>query len=133
MAAQTTLVNFAVTPEGLEEQLLAAVVGHEAADLQAQAAALARQLAEYTVTLQQLEDGLLAKLAASQGDILEDKPLVDSLEATKATAAEVAANVKKAKIAEVQLRTACEVYRPVASRGALLYFFIRFILLPSSF
>lgn len=124
VAAQTTLVNFAVTPEGLEEQLLAAVVGHEAADLQAQAAALARQLAEYTVTLQQLEDGLLAKLAASQGDILEDKPLVDSLEATKATAAEVAANVKKAKAAEVQLSAACEVYRPVAARGALLYFFI---------
>lgn len=123
VAAQTTMVNFAVTPEGLEEQLLAAVVGHEAADLQAQAAALAAQLAEYTVTLEELEDGLLARLAASQGDILEDKPLVESLEATKATALEVADNVAKAKTAEIKLNAACEVYRPVAARGAMLYFF----------
>jgi len=124
VAAQTTIVNFAVTPEGLEEQLLAAVVGHEAADLQAQAAALAAQLAEYTVTLEELEDGLLARLAASQGDILEDKPLVESLEATKATALEVEENVAKAKTAEIKLNAACEVYRPVAARGAMLYFFI---------
>jgi dynein heavy chain, axonemal len=124
VAAQTTIVNFAVTPEGLEEQLLVAVVGHEAADLQAQAAALAAQLAQYTVTLQELEDGLLARLAASQGDILEDKPLVESLEATKATALEVANNVAKAKAAEIKLHAACEVYRPVAARGAMLYFFI---------
>ncbi|KAL4513647.1 hypothetical protein Ndes2526A_g04979 [Nannochloris sp. 'desiccata'] len=124
VAAQTTIVNFAVTPEGLEEQLLAAVVGHEAADLQAQAAALSAQLAEYTVTLEELEDGLLARLAASQGDILEDKPLVENLEATKATALEVADNVAKAKTAEIKLNVACEVYRPVAARGAMLYFFI---------
>ena len=34
IAAQTTLVNFCVTEEGLEEQLLAAVVDHERPDLQ---------------------------------------------------------------------------------------------------
>ena len=35
IAAQTTLVNFCVTEDGLEEQLLAAVVDHERPDLQA--------------------------------------------------------------------------------------------------
>ena len=124
VAAQTTLVNFAVTPAGLEEQLLAAVVGHEAAEVQEGAARLEAQLAEYSLSLQELEDGLLARLAASKGDILEDTALVDSLELTKSTAADVAANVANAKEAEVRLNAAREVYRPVASRGALLYFFM---------
>ena len=42
------------------------VVDHERPDLQEAATALVRQLAEYTITLNKLEDGLLARLAASQ-------------------------------------------------------------------
>lgn len=37
IAAQTTLVNFCVTEQGLEDQLLALVVNHERPDLQEQA------------------------------------------------------------------------------------------------
>lgn len=66
VAAQTTLVNFCVTEAGLEEQLLAAVVDHERPDLQAQAGELVRQLGEYTIGLQELEDSLLARLANAQ-------------------------------------------------------------------
>lgn len=66
VAAQTTLVNFCVTETGLEEQLLAAVVVHEQPVLQEQAAALVRQLADFTVLLTSLEDNLLKRLAASQ-------------------------------------------------------------------
>ena len=66
IAAQTTLVNFCVTEEGLEEQLLAAVVDHERADLQQAAAALVAQLGQYTITLTELENNLLARLADSQ-------------------------------------------------------------------
>lgn len=123
IAAQTTLVNFSVTPEGLEEQLLSAVVGHEAADVQEKAAKLDAQLARYAVTLQQLEDDLLARLASSHGDILEDSSLVESLESTKRIASTVAAEVAKAKETEAMLATTRELYRSVASRGALLYFF----------
>ena len=66
VAAQTTLVNFCVTEEGLEEQLLAAVVNHERPDLQEASAALLHQLADYTITLTSLEDNLLARLANNQ-------------------------------------------------------------------
>ena len=66
IAAQTTLVNFCVTEKGLEDQLLALVVDHERPDLQEQAAALVRQLAEYTITLKELEDSLLFRLANAQ-------------------------------------------------------------------
>ena len=66
IAAQTTLVNFCVTEVGLEEQLLAQVVDHERPDLQEQARSLVRQLGEYTITLKELEDNLLQRLANSQ-------------------------------------------------------------------
>ena len=66
IAAQTTLVNFCVTEVGLEEQLLAQVVGHERPDLQEQARSLVRQLGEYTISLKELEDNLLQRLANSQ-------------------------------------------------------------------
>ena len=42
------------------------IVDHERSDLQESATRLVRQLAEYTITLKQLEDNLLARLAASQ-------------------------------------------------------------------
>ena len=66
IAAQTTLVNFCVTEEGMEEQLLASVVDHERPDLQHAAAALVTQLAEYTITVTNLEDNLLSRLSNSQ-------------------------------------------------------------------
>ncbi|KAK9866454.1 hypothetical protein WJX84_011662 [Apatococcus fuscideae] len=124
IAAQTTLVNFCVTEVGLEEQLLAQVVAHERPDLQAQAAELVRQLGEYTITLKELEDNLLARLANSQGDILEDIELIENLEETKRTATDIAEKVKLAKETEVSISKAREVYRPVATRGALTYFLI---------
>ena len=60
------MVNFGVTEAGLEEQLLALVVAHERPDLQEQAANLVRQLASFTITLTELEDDLLQRLASSQ-------------------------------------------------------------------
>ena len=55
-----------MTEVGLEEQLLAQVVDHERPDLQEQARSLVRQLGEYTITLKELEDNLLQRLANSQ-------------------------------------------------------------------
>lgn len=46
-------------------------------------------MAEYTITLTELEDNLLLKLANSQGDILEDIELIENLEETKKTALDI--------------------------------------------
>lgn len=50
--------------------------------------------------------------------------LVESLEETKRTATSVSEQVKAAKESKARLSAAREVYRPVASRGALLYFLV---------
>eukprot|EP00201_Polytomella_parva_P017476 CAMPEP_0175071536 /NCGR_PEP_ID=MMETSP0052_2-20121109/19298_1 /TAXON_ID=51329 ORGANISM="Polytomella parva, Strain SAG 63-3" /NCGR_SAMPLE_ID=MMETSP0052_2 /ASSEMBLY_ACC=CAM_ASM_000194 /LENGTH=4543 /DNA_ID=CAMNT_0016338719 /DNA_START=12 /DNA_END=13643 /DNA_ORIENTATION=- len=124
IAAQTTLLNFCVTEKGLEDQLLALVVEHERPDLQEQAANLVRQLNDYNITLTELENNLLFKLANAQGDILEDIALIENLEETKRTAVEIEEKVKLARVTEVNIAKAREVYRPVATRGSLSYFLV---------
>jgi dynein heavy chain len=124
IAAQATLVNFCVTEKGLEDQLLALVVSKERADLQQQSSDLVRQLGEYTVQITQLEDNLLVRLSNAQGDILEDIELIENLEETKRTATEIAEKVIQAKETQKIIDVTRDVYRPVAARGALLYFLV---------
>jgi len=89
MQAQTTLINFTVTRDGLEEQLLAAVVAKERPDLEKLKANLTHQQNEFKITLKSLEDSLLARLSTAEGNFLGDYDLVENLETTKRTAMEI--------------------------------------------
>eukprot|EP00295_Goniomonas_pacifica_P045819 CAMPEP_0175918472 /NCGR_PEP_ID=MMETSP0108-20121206/11901_1 /TAXON_ID=195067 ORGANISM="Goniomonas pacifica, Strain CCMP1869" /NCGR_SAMPLE_ID=MMETSP0108 /ASSEMBLY_ACC=CAM_ASM_000204 /LENGTH=1079 /DNA_ID=CAMNT_0017241099 /DNA_START=10 /DNA_END=3249 /DNA_ORIENTATION=- len=122
VAAQTTLINFMITQDGLEEQLLALVVNKERPDLEEKKQELLVQQNEYKITLKKLEDDLLFRLSSSEGDILADVELIENLEITKATSKEIHEKVELAKETEKTIQTAREVYRPVGVRGALLYF-----------
>lgn len=124
MQAQTTLINFTVTKDGLEDQLLAAVVGKERPDLEKLKADLTRQQNQFKITLKELEDSLLARLSAAEGNFLGDYALVENLEITKRTAAEIEVKAAQAKLTEVEINTAREHYRPAAARASLLYFIL---------
>jgi dynein heavy chain len=124
MQAQTTLINFTVTRDGLEDQLLAAVVSKERPDLEKQKADLTRMQNEFKIKLKELEDSLLARLSAAEGNFLGDYALVENLETTKSTAIDIEEQVKQAKITEVQINEAREFYRPAAARASLLYFIL---------
>ncbi|MGH0119442.1 UNVERIFIED_CONTAM: hypothetical protein FKN15_024185 [Acipenser sinensis] len=89
MQAQCTLINFLVTRDGLEDQLLAAVVAKERPDLEELKAQLTTQQNEFKIVLKQLEDSLLARLSAASGNFLGDTALVENLETTKQTATEI--------------------------------------------
>ncbi|XP_064890245.1 dynein axonemal heavy chain 17 isoform X3 [Columba livia] len=122
--AQCTLINFLVTREGLEDQLLAAVVAKERPDLETLKANLTKSQNEFKIKLKELEDSLLARLSAAGGEFLEDTALVENLETTKRTAIEIEEKVKEAKVTEVQINVARENYRPAAERASLLYFIL---------
>uniref|UniRef100_F7AU91 AAA+ ATPase domain-containing protein n=1 Tax=Ciona intestinalis TaxID=7719 RepID=F7AU91_CIOIN len=124
MQAQCTLINFTVTRDGLEDQLLADVVGMERPDLEALKLDLTKQQNDFKITLKRLEDDLLARLSAASGNFLSDTALVENLENTKKTAGEVEIKVKEAQTTELQINEAREHYRPAASRASLLYFIL---------
>ncbi|XP_058534261.1 dynein axonemal heavy chain 11 [Ochotona princeps] len=122
LQAQMTLLNFTVTEDGLEAQLLAEVVSMERPDLEKLKLTLTKHQNDFKIELKRLEDDLLLRLSAAQGCFLDDSQLVESLEATKATAAEIERQVVEAKANERKINEARECYRPVAARASLLYF-----------
>uniref|UniRef100_A0A672SZQ6 Dynein axonemal heavy chain 17 n=1 Tax=Sinocyclocheilus grahami TaxID=75366 RepID=A0A672SZQ6_SINGR len=122
LQAQCTLVNFTVTRDGLEDQLLAAVVSMERPDLEELKSNLTKQQNGFKITLKTLEDNLLSRLSSASGNFLGDIELVENLEITKRTAAEIEVKVKEAKVTEAEINDAREHYRLAAARGSLLYF-----------
>jgi len=125
IAAQCTIINFIVTPEGLEDQILAMVVNVEKPELEQQKQELVRRQNDFKVTLSGLEDDLLSQLSsADPSTILENIPLIEGLEKTKQTSKEIAVQVAAAQKTEVEINTSRELYRPVAAEGSMLFFLI---------
>uniref|UniRef100_A0A8D0X9B8 Dynein axonemal heavy chain 9 n=1 Tax=Sus scrofa TaxID=9823 RepID=A0A8D0X9B8_PIG len=122
LQAQATLINFTVTRDGLEDQLLAAVVSMERPDLEQLKSELTKQQNGFKITLKTLEDNLLSRLSSASGNFLGETALVENLEITKQTAAEVEKKVQEAQLTEVKINEAREHYRPAAARASLLYF-----------
>ncbi|NWY63744.1 DYH9 protein, partial [Erithacus rubecula] len=122
LQAQCTLIDFSVTCHGLEEQLLGAVVCLERPDLEELKSDLTKQQNGFKITLKTLEDNLLSRLSSASGNFLGDTELVENLETTKRTAAEIVEKVQEFKVTEARINEAREQYRPAASRAALLYF-----------
>ncbi|XP_030637015.1 dynein heavy chain 11, axonemal [Chanos chanos] len=125
LQAQITLINFTVTPSGLEEQLLCQVVNHERPDLEKLKWELTTQQNQCKIELKRLEDELLGGLAAAEGNFLGDVVLVERLENTKSTASLIHCKVVEARENEAKINEARELYRPVAQRASLLYFIIK--------
>ncbi|XP_049715501.1 dynein axonemal heavy chain 9 isoform X2 [Elephas maximus indicus] len=122
LQAQATLINFTVTRDGLEDQLLAAVVSMERPDLEQLKSDLTKHQNGFKITLKTLEDNLLSRLSSASGNFLGETALVENLEITKQTAAEVEKKVEEAKVTEAKINEAREHYRPAAARASLLYF-----------
>lgn len=85
---------------------------------------MTKQQNDFKIVLKKLEDNLLSRLSSAEGNFLGDTALVENLETTKRTAAEIEVKVEEAKITEVKINEARELYRPAAARSSLLYFIL---------
>lgn len=124
MQAQTTIINFTVTRDGLEEQLLAEVVKAERPDLEEQKSTLTQEENHYKIVLKQLEDDLLSRLSSAGENVLEDPSLVYNLEKTKLTSADIENKRDMTKTTTEKIDKARENYRPAAERASILYFIL---------
>ncbi|XP_061387676.1 dynein beta chain, ciliary, partial [Musca vetustissima] len=122
MQAQTTLINFTVTQDGLEEQLLAEVVKIERPDLEEMKTNVTIQQNKFKISLKHLENDLLARLASAGENVLDDHELVSNLESTKQTVDEIEVKVNEARITTLQIDEARNMYRTAAKRASILYF-----------
>eukprot|EP00927_Polykrikos_kofoidii_P045594 TRINITY_DN39630_c0_g1_i1.p1 TRINITY_DN39630_c0_g1~~TRINITY_DN39630_c0_g1_i1.p1 ORF type:complete len:2263 (+),score=448.81 TRINITY_DN39630_c0_g1_i1:88-6789(+) len=122
--AETTIINFTVTEDGLEDQLLFLVVKLERPDLARKKSELITQQNEFKVTLATLEALLLEKLANAEGDITDDTELILSLEEAKRTSDDVKEKQVIAQDTEIKINETSEFYRPTGARGSLLFFLL---------
>lgn len=124
MLDKVSLLNFFVTPEGLEDQLLGIVVTEERPDLANMKSQLVISNASMKKELKEIEDKILFMLSNSQGNILDDENLINTLSQSKVTSNEITAKVAEAEITEKEIDDTRELYRPVAKRASLLFFCI---------
>ncbi|NXK86097.1 DYH7 protein, partial [Formicarius rufipectus] len=124
LATKVLLLNFMITPEGLEDQLLGIVVAEERPDLEEERNALIVQSAANKKNLKEIEKKILETLHSSEGDILEDETAIQVLDSAKIMANEITKKQQVAEKTETKIVESREAYRAVAQHSAVLFFSI---------
>lgn len=122
LSAKCTVIDFTVTLRGLEQQLLGRVLNMEQRSLEESLAALKEEVTNNTKSLQVLDQQLLERLSNSTGNLLDDTELIEVLANTKAKAKEVEQKLTEAAEREIEINEKREQFRPVATRGSIMYF-----------
>ena len=124
ISARCAIIDFTVTIQGLEDQLLGRVIRTEKAELELERVRLVEEIIESKNTITELEENLLEKLNSIEGSIVENDDLIKVLQKTKTTSIDVSKKLEVSEVTNSKIIGAREEYRGVAVRGSVLYFLI---------
>ena len=120
---RVAIVNFTVTEDGLEEQLLAELISKIMPEIEKKRVDLILSIAEGEAELRKNEDTILELLNDNgDKDLLENTPLILNLEKSKTKSDEVKANLFENEKAQKIIQEARDKYKSVALRGSQIYF-----------
>ncbi|XP_060766195.1 dynein axonemal heavy chain 1 [Neoarius graeffei] len=122
ISTKVTLINFTLSPSGLQDQLVGRVVAEERPDLEEAKNQLIVSNAQMKQELKDIEDQILLRLSSSEGNPVDDEELIRVLGASKVKAAEIQAKVMVAEETERDIDATRLEYVPVAVRTQILFF-----------
>ena len=98
---KVAIINFAITPQGLEDQMLAELVALENPQLEQKKKDIVRRNAADKKELLNIEDSILQSLSQGDGgidELLLDETLITQLQNSKKFAAEINQRIQDSKI-----------------------------------
>ncbi|XP_043945444.1 dynein axonemal heavy chain 3 [Protopterus annectens] len=124
VAVKVCLLNFMITPLGLQDQLLGIVAAKEKPELEEKKNKLIIESASNKKQLKEIEDKILEVLSASQGNILEDETAIKVLSSSKLLSEEISEKQMIASATEKEIDATRLGYKPVAVHSSIIFFCI---------
>ncbi|XP_041823134.1 dynein heavy chain 3, axonemal [Melanotaenia boesemani] len=124
VAVKVCLLNFTITPQGLQDQLLGLVAAKEKPELEEKKNQLILESAANSKQLKEIEDKILEVLSSSEGNILEDETAIKILSSSKILSKGISEKQQIASITEKEIDDTRMGYRPVAEHSSILFFCI---------
>mmetsp|Transcript_116655 Transcript_116655/g.161944 ORF Transcript_116655/g.161944 Transcript_116655/m.161944 type:complete len:152 (-) Transcript_116655:1669-2124(-) len=122
LCSRVTFVNFTVTPSSLKSQCLNIYLKNERPEVDKKRNDLLKLQGEYKVKLRTLEDSLLEALNKSEGNILENNALINTLETLKKEAAYVNEEIRKSEETLLEVETVSNQYEPLSEVSSRIFF-----------
>ncbi|CAH2307190.1 dynein heavy chain 3, axonemal [Pelobates cultripes] len=124
VAVKVCLLNFMITPLGLQDQLLGIVAAKEKPELEEKKNQLILESASNKKQLKEIEDKILQVLSSSQGNILEDETAIQVLSSSKLLSEEISEKQQIASATEKEIDETRMGYKPVAVHSSIVFFCI---------
>ncbi|XP_055681851.1 dynein axonemal heavy chain 7 [Lutzomyia longipalpis] len=123
VAVDVKIVNFVVTREGLNNQIVSATIGRERPDLESERNQIVMQRGDTEKQLRDIEENIL-EILSTEKEILESDKAVQTLSSSKVLLSEVQEKYTVAKNTEKQLEDGRLVYMQIADHCSTLFFSI---------
>mmetsp|Transcript_13031 Transcript_13031/g.26518 ORF Transcript_13031/g.26518 Transcript_13031/m.26518 type:complete len:873 (+) Transcript_13031:5057-7675(+) len=112
ICSRVTLVNFTVTPAGLQSQSLSRILKCEKPEIEKQRNDILKLQGEQNVKLRQLEEQMLKEISAVEGSILDDDRVVEGMERLMKEGAQVEEQIAKSAEIMSEVERAISKFEP---------------------
>ncbi|OMJ81675.1 hypothetical protein SteCoe_17784 [Stentor coeruleus] len=124
VSIKVNLINFTVTIEGLEEQLLADIVRKEEPKIESEQNKLIKEISDGQKEILAIEQSILTSLSNNNENILDDAKLIAKLDHSKKQSDAINIRIIASEKTKEDNELAREKYKVVARIGSVLYFVI---------
>ena len=121
ICSRTTFVNFTITQSSLQTQSLNEVLKSERPDVDERRSNLLKMQGEFNIHLRRLERKLLQALNESEGNILDDDKVVETLETVKKEVGEITAKAVETEGVMAEVDQITSEYKVVAQSCSAIF------------